>query len=128
VIVLDTHVWYWWVSDSVKLSQKARRAIERESARGVSPVSFFEMARLVERGKVRIDRPIQQWLDLALAQPGMHALELTAAIAARAAALLDPFPGDPMDRIIAATAIVHACPLVTVDSRIAGHAGITTIW
>ena len=45
-----------------------------------------------------------------------------------AAQLADAFPGDPMDRIIAATALTEGIPLVTADERIRRSGVVRTIW
>jgi len=71
---------------------------------------------LVARGRIEIDRPIVEWLDAALALPGVELLHLTPEIAARSTELA--LRGDPSDRLIVATALIHAAPLVTKDERL----------
>jgi len=55
-------------------------------------------------------------------------LELSTSIAVAAGSFSDPFPGDPMDRIIAATALTEGIPLVTADERIRRSGVVRTIW
>lgn len=127
MILLDTHTWIWWVTRDERLSRAARRAMESETALGVSPVSCFEVARLAARGRIRLDRAPELWTAQALAQPGIELVEVTSGVATRAA-LLDPFHGDPIDRILAQSAIELRVPLVTKDERIRTSALVRTIW
>ena len=127
MIVLDTHAWVWWASNDAQLSKKARRAIEAADERGVSPVSCYEVGRLAERGRVTFDRDVATWTRQALAQPRVVVLDLTPEICT-AAALLEDFRGDPIDRLLVATALEHDAPLVTRDGRIATSGAVRSIW
>jgi PIN domain nuclease of toxin-antitoxin system len=65
--------------------------------------------------------PVIDWLDQALAYPGIQLLELTPRIAVESTQLPDTFHRDPADQIIVATTRVYACPLVTLDRRIRAY-------
>ena len=68
--LLDTHAWVWWVTEDRRLSRAARRAIERSQAKGdlsLSLISVWEVATKVEQAQLVLDRPVDQWLDSALA-------------------------------------------------------------
>ena len=65
---------------------------------------------------------------MASIQARLELVPLTAAIAVCAAEIPAPFHGDPMDRIIAATAIVEDCVLITHDDKIRGANVCKTIW
>jgi PIN domain nuclease of toxin-antitoxin system len=128
MIVLNTHAWLWWVSKPSGLSRIAKRRIERESRLGISAISCLEIATLVAKSRISLDRDTLEWLDAALMLPKVELLPLTPPIAVKASLLGNNFPGDPADRIIAATAIIESAPLVTKDGRIRDSEVVTTIW
>jgi PIN domain nuclease of toxin-antitoxin system len=128
VIVLDTHAWIWHVTESDRLSKSARAHIKREEALGVHPISCWEVATLVERGRLRFQQSVAQWVELAVARPKIELLGCSAAAAVRAAQLGDTFPADPADRLIVAAALEANVPLVTKDERIREWGGIKVIW
>jgi PIN domain nuclease of toxin-antitoxin system len=76
VILLDTHIWVWWVHRDEHLPARLRTFIERhESAPlGVSEISCWKVAKLVERGRLRLPMPTGDWLHAALAYPGVRLL------------------------------------------------------
>jgi PIN domain nuclease of toxin-antitoxin system len=127
LIVLDTHAWIWWESDRDLLSSPARKALGRTREYGVSAMSVFEVAMLVERGRLRLDRLPLAWLREALAQSRCSLFPLTPEIAVRAVGLSTAL-GDPADRLIAATALEHGCPLVTKDARMSDLGGLDVVW
>lgn len=51
MIILDTHVWIWYVTESSKLSQKAKEAIQEADICGVSAITCWEVAMLVDKKK-----------------------------------------------------------------------------
>lgn len=122
MIVLDTHVWLWWVFRSASLPTAIRRYIENHETKsgslGVSVFSCWEVAKLVEVHRVELPDPIDVWMPRALAYPGVRLLDLTPDIAIESTRLPGAFHKDPADRIIVATARLHDCPLATADTRI----------
>ncbi|HXV80263.1 MAG TPA: type II toxin-antitoxin system VapC family toxin [Candidatus Binatia bacterium] len=128
MIVLDTHAWIWSVSKPTELSRVARRRIGAETRIGVSAISCLEVATLVAKGRISLDREPLEWLEQALALPKIELLPLTPAIAVKATQLGTDFPGDPADRIITATSILEPAALVTKDSRIRDYASVNTVW
>jgi PIN domain nuclease of toxin-antitoxin system len=126
VIVLDTHVWLWWLNAPRKLSRAASRAIERADAIGVSTMSILELGDLVERRGVELGSPLRAWVRAAFAQERVEPLPLTAAVAIDAAQLR--FDGDPADRVIYATARATDAQLVTRDERLRSFDPELTVW
>jgi PIN domain nuclease of toxin-antitoxin system len=129
--VLDTHAWLWWVTADRRLSKRARTTIEksqREEALWLSLISVWELAKKIEKGQLVLDRPYDQWLDVAVAMPGLHLAELTRPILVDSCQLPKPFPGDPADQIIVATARHHSAVLVTKDRRIRTYAHVRSLW
>ena len=127
MIVLDTHAWIWWASDSGRLGRRARAALEAAERIGVPAVCCFEVAAAAARGRISLDRSPLEWLQQALALPHVEALALTPAVAVRAAQL-GAFHGDPADRLIVATALVHDATLVTKDRHIRAYTPVTSLW
>jgi PIN domain nuclease of toxin-antitoxin system len=129
VIVLDTHAWLWWTSEPTRLSDAAQIAIDRATSIGVSTLSAWEVAMLAARGRIALDREIGLWVRQALAEARVEALAPSAEIAV-AAGLLDSkgFPGDPIDRLIYATALATKARLVTRDTAIRAFDPELTVW
>jgi PIN domain nuclease of toxin-antitoxin system len=128
VIVLDTHVWLWWVSDPSRLSRAAHRSIRTATQIGISAISCLEVATAVAKRRITLDREVLDWLEQALALPRVELLPLTPLIVVKATQLGNDFPGDPADRVIAATSLVESAPLVTKDSKVHASAAVTVIW
>jgi PIN domain nuclease of toxin-antitoxin system len=127
VIVLDTHAWIWWASDPDRLGRRARAALEAAERIGVPAVCCFEVAAAAARGRISLDRSPLEWLQQALGLPRAELLALTPAIAVRATQL-GAFHGDPADRLIVATALVHDATLVTKDRHIRAYTPVTSLW
>jgi PIN domain nuclease of toxin-antitoxin system len=128
LIILDTHAWIWFVDDPARLSKPAARAIWSSREIGLAAISCWEIAVLVEKGRIKLDRSPLDWIEESLAQSGMTLFPLTPAVAVRAAQLGQAFPGDPGDRLIAATALVQSAQLVTKDQTMQEIAILPTIW
>jgi PIN domain nuclease of toxin-antitoxin system len=123
VILLDTHVWVWWVSQPDRLQQRHRELLDLGTDRtfGVSIISCWEVAKLVEYGRLKLDRSVGLWIESALAQPGVLLLDLNPRIVVESTQLPQPFHRDPADQLIVATARVFQSPLMTQDSNIAAY-------
>lgn len=128
MIVLDTHAWIWWSAESSRLSSRARSAIEQADAVGVCAISCWETAMLVAKGRLRLDRDALVFVRQALSLPRVELLPLTPEAAVAAAGLAAQFPGDPADRMIAATAIGMGAPVVSKDARMRDLGELKTIW
>jgi PIN domain nuclease of toxin-antitoxin system len=128
VILLDTHIWVWWVQDTARLTASHRRLLRESEAAGlaVSAISCWEVAKLVELGRLSLPCDVLDWLDQALVYPGMTLLPLTAQIAVASKRLPGVFHRDPADQIIVATARELGLPLVTVDQRILDYPHVDT--
>lgn len=129
MILLDTHVWVWWVHDDAKLSSAQRKIIKanEEDVIGISAISLWEVAKLVERKRLTLPCPIEEWFEQALSYPGMRVLELTHEVAILSTRLPGEFHRDPSDQIIVATARLQACALVTSDEKIINYPHVDTV-
>jgi PIN domain nuclease of toxin-antitoxin system len=127
VILLDTHVWLWWITDETRLSPAARQAIDSAESIGVSAVSCWEIAMLQRRGRYRLDRDALLWCKDALSLDRFGLVPVTLDIAVTAAQLEETHR-DPADRFIVASAIWTHAKLVTIDSKLHAFKGVRTIW
>ena len=123
MIILDTHIWIWWVSQPDRLNLTHRQRLEAGEDRhfGVSAISCWEVAQLVEYGRLRLDRPVGSWIEAAVAAPGISLIQLHPRIAVESTQLPPPFHRDPADQLIVATARVLQCRLMTEDSKISAY-------
>jgi PIN domain nuclease of toxin-antitoxin system len=131
VIVLDTHALVWWAADPGKLSARARRAVNAGAAArelAVSAISIFEIATLLRRGRLVLGTDPNRWLQALLSLPELAIQPVSAEIATVAGAFPDDLPGDPADRIIAATARALGAKLVTADQRLRSAFAVATVW
>ena len=120
MIVLDTHIWVWWVHNDAQLTDKHREIIQSHEGEGlgVSVFSCWEVAKLVELKRLTLHCPIDEWFETALHYPGVELLALTPEIVVESTRLPGEFHRDPADQIIVATARIYDCPLLTVDAKI----------
>ena len=123
MIILDTHVWIWWVHGDPLLLPDYRDAIQDHEATGLglSAISCWEVAKLVESGRLKLPEPISEWMKKALAYPGMELLPVSPDVAIESTQLPQPFHKDPADQIIVATARIHNAPLITCDAKIRAY-------
>lgn len=131
MIVIDTHILVWWVNDPATLSEPAKKAIDdavQTSSVYVSCISSWEIALLVERGRLQLTLDVRDWLCRCEALPFLSFVPVDNAIAVESVRLPDfPHP-DPTDRIIAATALSLGAKLVTKDEKLRSYPHVNTIW
>lgn len=131
LILLDTHIWIWWVSSPQRLSPKAAEQIrkgEKDAAIGISIISCWEIGMLVAKGRVGFSLDLEEWIEKSLRLPQVKLLELTPKIAVLSSRLQGNPPADPADRILIATAKAHGIPLVTKDEEIQDYPHVESIW
>ena len=128
LIILDTHAFIWWADESARLSVRARHALEQADVLGVCAISCWEVAMLVEKDRLRLDRELLEFLRQALALPRVRLLPLTPEISVAAARLSSTALADPADRMIAASALETGAALVSKDARLKVVPGLKTVW
>ncbi len=128
VIVLDTHIWFYFINDGPeKLPAEVRKAIRDNDVLGVSIISCWEIAMLVAKDRLRFSIDVQDWITKALKYKGIKLIELTPEIAVLATRLPGEFHKDPADRIIVASSLKLGAPLVTLDQNIKKWRYVQTI-
>ncbi len=124
--LLDTHVWYWYLSGSTRLPRGLREVVEGESDRcWLSPISIRELGLLAERRRVEID-DMRAWLTAAQRVLPLREAPINLEIALRSTELDLPHR-DPADHFLAATALVFELTLVTVDEKLTSAAWLPTL-
>lgn len=132
MIVLDTHALIWWVAEPKRVPAKARRLCADAVAAGdpltVSSISMWEIAILVERGRLALTLDVGVWINHVEALPFLRFAPVDNRIAVRSVQLADFPHRDPADRLIVATAIGLDGTLVTGDARLRRYRGVRTLW
>lgn len=129
LVLLDTHVWVWLLNGSERLGPKARKAIQRslaDEAVLVSAISPWEVAMLVSKGRLVLDRDVGEWVQVALSLPGFRLEPVSPEVAVASTRLPGKIHSDPADRLIAATTRHLGSTLITADQLLldygkAGH-------
>ena len=129
MIVLDTHIWLWWVHGDERLTQTQREAIAANESDviGVSAISCWEIAKLVEYKRLELPSSLEEWFQQALGYPGVQLLALSPEIAIESTRLPGEFHRDPADQMIVATARAYGCTLITSGEKILNYSHVSTI-
>jgi PIN domain nuclease of toxin-antitoxin system len=131
MIIVDTHVIIWDALKPEALSPKARKAIEEaNNSEGIifCEISLWEIAMLIYKQRVHVKTDYLNFIQLVSASNTYIFRGITPEIADMSVKLSSHITGDPADRIIAATALLENCPLVTADQNLRRIKSIPTIW
>jgi len=126
-ILLDTHVWLWWVAEPERLRASVRRQIaDRDNTILLSAASSWEIAIKWAVGKLHLPEPPEEFVPKRLSRDAISSLSIEHVHALRVASL-PLHHQDPFDRLLAAQAQVEGLPLVTVDKQFKPY-DIKIIW
>lgn len=120
-VLLDTHVWIWWLTPDSPLTSRERDALDRAAVNHelhLSAISLWEAQVLHARKRIELPVPFAEWIAAAADARMLTLLPLDVEVVIAADALPAAFHGDPADRLIVATARAHAMLLATHDSAI----------
>jgi len=129
VILLDTHVLVWAVTENKRLSKAASAAILKGTTEGglaIADITLWELAMLLSRGRIQAYGTIEA--SLRLLTEGLVIKPITPEIAAISTQFPADFARDPADRLIAATARFEGLALVTHDEKLRASPLLQTIW
>jgi PIN domain nuclease of toxin-antitoxin system len=123
-LLLDTHIWLWFIGDSQKLGKRVLR--ELKSANNelwLSPISTWEALTLHHKKRIYLADDLPRWLTRATT--GMFEAPFTHEIAFAARQM--EMHKDPADRILCGTAMVLDMTLVTADEQLLGLGNVRTL-
>jgi PIN domain nuclease of toxin-antitoxin system len=129
LILLDTHVLFWAMHESKRLSRAATSEMRRARRGGglaISAISLWELSWMLARGRILSSGTVET--SLRALTEGIAIRPITTEIAALATQFPDDYPHDPADRIIGATARAEGMTLVTRDERIRNCPLLKTVW
>lgn len=125
--LLDTHIWIWSLLDPDRLTRKVRKVLASgDNELWLSPISIWETLILIDKGRVILTEPADQWIHEALDLAPIREAPLTHDIA-RLSRLIDVKHEDPADRFIAATAKYLNLTLITADDRLLHSSEFATL-
>ena len=126
-LLLDTHIWLWYLQGSDRLSDNLQEIMASPEAElWLSPISIWETIVLAERGRIELNSEPIVWIKRYLRSLDLKEARLTYEIAMRSRQL-ELSHQDPAARFIAATALELELTLATVDRRLLGLSWLTTI-
>ncbi|MEM6803561.1 MAG: type II toxin-antitoxin system VapC family toxin, partial [Bacteroidota bacterium] len=114
-------------SSELSSIHKSRIEGEIENGIGISAISCWEVAKKVEIGKMKLDRDIKEWIEMALSYPGIQLVNLSPEVLIESTQLPGNFHKDPADQMIVATARLLDIPLITADSKILNYPHVKLI-
>ncbi|MBM3648941.1 MAG: type II toxin-antitoxin system VapC family toxin [Alphaproteobacteria bacterium] len=123
-LLLDTHTILWLTEQVPRLGRSARQACDAALAAnelGVPTIVFYEAGLLLRRGRVEGPSSVRIWRAQLLSF-GVREVPLSPDITMMAAEF-DDLHGDPLDRIIVATALYNEAVLLTADRNILSWPG-----
>ncbi|MBM2815716.1 MAG: hypothetical protein HW421_2478 [Ignavibacteria bacterium] len=129
MILLDTHIWLWFVHNDKKLNNSLRQILYNNHVNGlyVSMISLWEVAKSVEKGKIILPLDLVNWFDKALVGSNINIMDLSREIIIKSTNLEGNFHKDPADQMITATSIFHDIPLATMDAKILNYPFVNTL-
>jgi PIN domain nuclease of toxin-antitoxin system len=120
-VVLDTHMWLWWLLPESPLRESERRAIDRlAAAKGLAlpAICLWEAQMLSAKRRISLPLPFPAWVRRASASDMLTVLPMDVDVVIAVDALPESFHGDPADRLVVATARAHDLPLASHDKAI----------
>ena len=131
MIILDTHVLIWLLSNPEKLSKKAEAEINKSIATkdiGLSTISIWEICMLAKKNRLKLTMDLLSWIDKIEELPFLRFIPVDNKIAIKSVQLNDKLHQDPADRIIIATSLISGARLITSDRKIRQYKGVVTVW
>ncbi len=127
MIVLDTHILVWWANQDARLTSAQVARIQSANVLTVSAITLWEIAKLVELGRLTLKQPVLDWLNAVLSHPQIQLIPLSPEIIVQSTQLPGNFHKDPADQLIVATAVLLNCPLLTQDAKILNYPHVVTV-
>lgn len=127
MLVLDTHIWVWWIEQNSRLpGWLAMRIADPATPVAVSAISVYELSLGFERGRITLNRRLDNWIAQATVAAEIQILPVTTRVALWAGQL-PRHHLDPLDRLIIATALAQPAQLASLDSRFPLYAELADV-
>lgn len=121
MILLDTHIWLWWLLGDGNLSPKERKALDSKASTQelcISWVTIWETEMLERKQRISLQPDFHNWIYQATSSSFLSVLPVDIEVVLAQKDLPDDFHADPADRLITSTSLLSKYPLATHDSRI----------
>lgn len=126
-VLLDTHVFLWWITDDPRLNERAREIIsDGENTLFFSAASGWEIAIKAKLGKLSVPDDLEGFIMEQLAQNDITPLPVRLSHALHVYNL-PAHHRDPFDRLLVAQAQVENLPILTGDTAIMQYP-VQIIW
>jgi PIN domain nuclease of toxin-antitoxin system len=120
-VLLDTHVWLWFVEGDPTLKKKFVENAQRASAEQklcISIISIWELGMLEAKKRVTLGMDTIEWVERSLNDHGIQMIPISLKVAIESTKLPIEYHGDPADRFLIATAHEEHAVLVTCDNKL----------
>ncbi len=120
-ILLDTHIWIWFINGSEELTKQARKVITstlQNNEAHLAAISLWEISMLDAKQRIILEMPCLEWISKSIELTHIRISPLTPNIAVESCQLPGAFHDDPADRMIVATARVEGLAILTRDAKI----------
>jgi PIN domain nuclease of toxin-antitoxin system len=126
-LLLDTHIWLWYLLGDSRLSLQLQTVIaDLNTELWLSPISIWETLILAEKGRISLQPDPVTWVNLALKTLATREAQMNHSVAILSRQIALPHQ-DPADRFIVATAIYYGLKLATVDANLTGNSALQTL-
>jgi len=126
-ILLDTHIWLWYLLGDKRLSKEYKAGLEAsDNELFLSPISIWEAHLLIERGRLPVKGSSDYWIRAAISELPINEAPLTFPVALRSRRLNFDH-ADPADRFLVATAIESKLVFATADQNLRKISGVTLL-
>ena len=129
-VLLDTHVWVWWLSGSDRLPRREAASLDDLAAKGqlrLAAISLWEVQMAFSKGRFVPEDGFERWLRVAAAPETIQVLPLDVPVTLALNSLPERMHADPADRLIVATARAYRCELATHDDALRKQR-VVTLW
>lgn len=120
-VLLDTHMWVWWLSGSDRLATREVAALDARAAHGelrLAAISLWEAQMAFAKGRFIPEDGFERWLRAAAAPETIQIVPVDVPVALALNSLPKRLHNDPADRLIVATAKAYRFQLATHDETL----------
>jgi PIN domain nuclease of toxin-antitoxin system len=128
LILLDTHALIWFANEDPLMPAELWHEINEEKQILVSAISGWEIAMLVEKERLLLNMPVDEWIKTAGSYFPLTWVDPDVDICLKSTQLPGNFHQDPADRLIAASTLLNQATLITKDKKLRSYAFLQTLW